>query len=442
MIPRITAGGTSFKGCFQYLMHDKQAATRERVAWTHTENLLTDDPAKAWKVMAWTAKAAERLKEASGQRATGRKLTKPVFAYSLSWHPEQKPDKAEMLAAARKSLDRLGLAEHESVIICHRDEPQPHVHLVVNRVHPVTGLAASTSQSKRKLSDFAREHEQELGKVYCPQREANHAKRQRKEPSRYCDHVIVRAWQQSDNGRGFAAALDAQGYHLAQGRKRLVVVDRYGQTHNPVRHLEHVRAAQFRERLQDLEVAQLPDAAQLSRTIQTDNRRRYDASLRHDAQVTQVKNQLQDRQLEERARMTSEYADRLAREQDALTRQYRLKAQQAEIAALRERTRNPSLWKRLFGANRRDAMRLHELEQSHANAQWRVQERLDRLSAERDAALARLKERQATIERRALERLETRKPAGYVNDNERERLQEHLREQRQQRSRRGPSLER
>jgi len=439
VIPRITPGGTSFKGAAQYYLHDKGATTRERVAWTHTENLLTDDPAKAWKVMAWTAKEAERLKEASGQRATGRKLTKPVFAYSLSWHPEQQPGKAELLAAARKSLDRLGLAEHESVIICHRDEPQPHVHVVVNRVHPVTGLAASTSQSKRKLSDFAREHEREHGKIYCQQRETNHAKRQRKEPARYCDPVILQAWQQSDNGRGFAAALREQGYHLAQGRKRLVVVDRYGQTHNPVRHLENVRAAQFQQRLQDVELARLPDATQLSRTIQAENRRRYDASLRHDAQVTQVKNQLQDRHLEERARLSAEHADRLSREQDELARHYCLPALQAEIAALRERTRQPGIWKRLFGLSRRDATRLHELEQSHANAQWRVQERLDRLAVERDAALARLKERQATVERRTLERLESRKPAGYVNDQERERLREPIREQRQ---RRGPSLER
>ena len=101
MIPRIAAGGGNFRGAFQYYLHDKDATTRSRVAWTHTENLLTRDPDKAWRVMAYTAKEHERLKEASGQKTTGRKLTKPVFAFSLSWHPEQKPDRDHMLATAR-----------------------------------------------------------------------------------------------------------------------------------------------------------------------------------------------------------------------------------------------------------------------------------------------------------------------------------------------------
>src|ERR1700742_3484610 len=101
MIARISKGGQSFKGAFQYFCHDKGKDATDRVEWAQTENMLTDDPALAWKVMAFTAKAQERLKVASGQKASGRKLQKPVFAYSLAWHPEQDPDKEHMLATAR-----------------------------------------------------------------------------------------------------------------------------------------------------------------------------------------------------------------------------------------------------------------------------------------------------------------------------------------------------
>lgn len=442
MIPKITTGGGSFKGAFKYYLHDKDRNTRDRVAWTHTENLLTDDPDKAWKVMAYTAKEAERLKEASGQKMTGRKLSKPVFAYSLSWHPEQTPDQSHMLATAKKSLTVLGFTEHETVIIAHRDEPQRHVHVIVNRVHPLTGIAGDTGNSKLKLSDFAHEYELEQGKVYCQQREENHKKRTQGEKTQYRDQVIGAAWQQSDNGHGFAAALKEKGYTLAQGRKRIVIVDPYGQTHNPTRHLENVRAKQFQQRLQDLDLSRLPDATKLSRDIQADNRRRYDESLKFDVRVIRQRNQIQDRHLEQRAKTSNHYQDRLMGQREVLTRHYGLNQQKAEIAALREKTKNAPLLKRILGITRNEKTLLSELEKSYENAQWRTQERLGQISAEREKVLAHLKQRQQAAQEKALERLQTEKPAGYVNENEREKMLQYLREKGQARARNGPSLDR
>ncbi len=437
MIPKITAGGGSFKGAARYYLHDKNANTRERVAWTHTENLLTDDCDKAWRVMAYTAKEAERLKEASGQKATGRKMTKPVFAYSLSWHPEQDPSPEHMLATARQSLELLGLSDHEAIIIAHRDEPQKHVHILANRVHPLTGLAANMGNSKLKLSDFARDYEREHGKIYCPQREDNYRKRKQGKKTMYRDLNIAEAWQQADGGRGFAAALKERGYTLAQGRKRLVVVDRYGQTHNPVRHLENVRAKQFNERVADLDLSRLPDATELSRSIQADNQRRYEQSHRHDEQVARQKNAIQSRHLEQRAQMSHRFENRLTREREEARRHYRLDEQEAQIEALREKTKKPGLWKRLLGIARKDQARLTELELTQQNAQWRAQERLDRIAAERKQSLAQLKERQEAEKRRELEALQ--RPAGYLDQAERERMAQHLK--RPERGRSGPSLE-
>ncbi|MBL9170341.1 MAG: relaxase/mobilization nuclease domain-containing protein [Verrucomicrobiales bacterium] len=441
MICKITAGGSSFKGAFQYYLHDKGRATRERVAWTHTENLLTDDPDKAWKVMAYTAKEADRLKEATSQKRTGRKLTLPVFAYSLAWHPEQQPDREHMLTAARKSLADLGLAEHEAVIVAHRDEPQKHVHVIVNRVHPLTGLAAGLSNSKLKLSDFAREYEQEHGKVYCRQREANHQKRTQGERTVYRNPHIAAAWEQSDNGRGFAAALRDKGYQLAQGRKRLVVIDPYGQSINPLRHLENVRTKEFNKRLQDLEPARLPDATAVSRKVQADNRRRYEQSREHDEQIARQKNQMQSRHAEQRAQTFNRYEDRLSREKTELAQHYRLDEQQAAVAQQQAKSRNPALWKKLFGLARKDQIRLEELELNLQDAQRRMQERLGQIEAERTAALAKLQEKQEAEKRLTVERAERARPTGYVNEEERELMKQFLQSKRADRSRGESSLE-
>lgn len=442
MIPRLSPVGSSFKGAFRYFLHDKGKDSQDRVAWTHTENLLTDNPDKAWKVMAYTAKNAERLKEASGQKRTGRKMTQPVLTYSLAWHPDQSPDRAAMLSAARKSLAELGFQDHETIIICHNDEPQAHIHIVVNRVHPLTGLASSTSHSKRKLSDWALNFEKEDGKIYCKQREVNHEKRKRQQPTRYGDPVIVQAWQQSDSGQSFKAALSQQGYHLCQGRKRPVIVDRYGKALNPTRHLEGVRARDLQQKLRDLTAA-LPDATELSRRIQADNRRQYFESVQHDRRVIHAKNRAQNRQLEERAKLNNQHAEKISEQEEQLAHYYGLNDQDAKIAMLRSKVQKAGWLKRLMGFAKKEKELLHTLELSRQNAEWRKHEKMQHLRSEKEKAVQSLAARQTEQQKNVLHRLEAQKPKDYVNLEERKKLIEHLRErQRAGRARNGPSLER
>ena len=138
--------------------------------------MLTQDPEKAWRVMAFTAQFQDRLKEASGQSRAGRKLEKPVFAFSLAWHPEQSPTPEHMLDNSPEGYCHHGVGGAQAVIVFYLDEPQKHVHVIVNRVHPLTGLAGDVRNSKRKLSDFALQYERHDGKIYCQQREANHSR--------------------------------------------------------------------------------------------------------------------------------------------------------------------------------------------------------------------------------------------------------------------------
>jgi len=180
MVPKLAGRGTSFKGAGQYYLHDKQAETSERVAWTETVNLRTANPDRAIRVMAATAMDRDALKLAAGIKAGGRSSDKVVQTYSLAWHPEQQPSKAEMVEAARESLNVLGLSEHQALIVCHTDEPHPHVHVIVNRVSPSDGRLASTSQEKLKLSRWAEAWEKRHGKVYCDERVTNNAERDRR----------------------------------------------------------------------------------------------------------------------------------------------------------------------------------------------------------------------------------------------------------------------
>lgn len=179
MVPKVAGKGRSFKGAGLYYLHDKQARTTNRVAYTHTLNLPTDDPDKAIGWMAHTAMRQAEIKRAAGGVAKGRKLRDPVYAYSLSWAPDEQPTRDQMIEAALETLTRLGLDGHEALLVSHNDEPHPHIHVIVNRVNPETGIAAPLSNDHLKLSEWAEGYEKQHGKIRCAQRVENNARRKR-----------------------------------------------------------------------------------------------------------------------------------------------------------------------------------------------------------------------------------------------------------------------
>src|SRR5262245_60840168 len=145
MVPKIHKKGKSFGGAARYLLRDIDADTAERVAWTEVRNVSTRNPEAAWRVMAFTSMDQDRLKAEAGVKNTGRKSKDHVLHFSLAWHAEEAPtlNKAEMMRAANTILQVMNAHEHQAMIICHTDKPQPHVHVLVNRVHPKDGRILS-----------------------------------------------------------------------------------------------------------------------------------------------------------------------------------------------------------------------------------------------------------------------------------------------------------
>lgn len=186
MVPDIASKGHSFKGAMAYYLHDKREGdgpnptTAERVDWTDTRNLATDNPELAMRIMVATAKDADRLKAAAGIKNTGRKSNAHVYAYSLAWHPDEAAmlDRAEMARAVDSSLKALGADHLQAVLVCHRDQKHPHVHVVLNRVDPATGKMHPFSNDRLILSDWANAYERERGQILTPLREEKRELRQ------------------------------------------------------------------------------------------------------------------------------------------------------------------------------------------------------------------------------------------------------------------------
>lgn len=222
MVPKAHKTG-SFKAAANYYLHDKGASSTERVSFTLTENLPTNDAALGMKIMAHTAMNADYLKRQAGVSTRGRKQEKPVYAYSLAWHPDDRPPtRDDMIDAAKDTLKRLGLDRHEAIIVGHNDTKHPHVHVIVNRVNPETGVMAKLSNDRHIFSRWAQAHEQARGEIRCEQRVENNRRRDKGEyvKDRNNSAADYRRWRHRQLQTAFkdrAADRDALGAaHKAQ----------------------------------------------------------------------------------------------------------------------------------------------------------------------------------------------------------------------------------
>jgi hypothetical protein len=150
-----------------------------------------------------------------------------------------------------------------------------HLHLAYSLVAVTSegqGFVKKVGLYKNKLKRLSREIEKDFGlKVVSNERQpgniAKAANRREFEESRRLgtDIHAVRAaildsFTKSDTGKSFAAAMQAQGFEIAAGDRRecFVVVDHAGGQHALNKKLTGKTLAEIRQRLSDLDRAQLP----------------------------------------------------------------------------------------------------------------------------------------------------------------------------------------
>jgi len=149
MVGKVTSG-SSFSGLSDYL-----TGKPERVAWTEPRWLLGTDPKEI----------AREMEAAAGQSS---RIEKPVYHLSISFGAGDHPTREQMREAAERVLDRLGLSEHQAFLVAHNDTDHPHVHIMVNRVHPETGKAWQTSHDYARIEQVLRSLEKEWGLTPVP----------------------------------------------------------------------------------------------------------------------------------------------------------------------------------------------------------------------------------------------------------------------------------
>jgi hypothetical protein len=144
----------SFAGTARYLAGLSRGMSPERVAWMEARNLETTDPDLAAEIMEATAAKSTRCKT-------------PAYHAIIAFDPKDaeagKVTPEIMKKVAAVTIERLGLSEHQMLIYAHNDEPHPHMHFLVNRVHPGTGKAWSRSHDYERFLSIARDQARVYG---------------------------------------------------------------------------------------------------------------------------------------------------------------------------------------------------------------------------------------------------------------------------------------
>lgn len=192
LVPKLLKSGQSFKGLSDYLNHDSnKAQTSKRVAWTHTLNCSHDHVPSAVHEMYTTQLDADALKQEAGVHGGGRSVEKPVRHASLNWHRDDAPTKEHMISTTEAFLKRMGWDQHQAIVYCHTDR-HPHVHIMINAIHPETGKAMDTTFDYRRAQAWALEYEQQHEQIRCEQRLKDTSDRQ--------DSLTREAWQVMKEG--------------------------------------------------------------------------------------------------------------------------------------------------------------------------------------------------------------------------------------------------
>ena len=183
----------------------------------------------------------------------------------------------------------LGLEGQPRAIVMHEKKERQHIHVVWARVDMDTWTLRSDSMNYPAHERASLALELEFRHDHVP---GKHAKKylNRDQPTPVAEmnqtewqqwertglhpkerkEKITELYQQSDTGQAFQAALNDNGYILAKGdRRALVVVDIAGDAHSLTRQVNGARAAEIKDKLADVDLEKLPSVEQ-AKALQRD----------------------------------------------------------------------------------------------------------------------------------------------------------------------------
>ena len=207
---------------------------------------------------------------------------KPLFHCQVRLPKSEALSREQWFHVADRIEKKLGFEGQARAVVFHVKDGGTHMHIAWNRIDTVQELAIDPGLYKNKLKEVCRELEREMGLQRVrnekdPAQLTKTALRNEFEESRRLKTDLKKiregirsAWEASDSGPSFVAALEDKNYLLARGDRRdFVVVDELGGQHALGKRITGATAPQTRARLSDLDKDALPSVEE-AREIQAE----------------------------------------------------------------------------------------------------------------------------------------------------------------------------
>lgn len=240
--------------------HLQNAADNERIELVETSGTVATDIDGA---------LAEFDAIASGTRAT-------EGVYAAFINPPEPLTREQYARALFVMEQRLGLEGQPRIVVFHEKKGREHCHVVWSRIDLDTMRAIQLSFDRQKLRRCAQDLATEFGLELPPGLTHDRGAERFDDPPRPTRaekameaasglsreqrrRVITDCYRNSDSAEAFANALEAAGYMLARGDKRVfVVVDVAGDVHSLARQIDGAKTKDVRKKLEGLTLSLLP----------------------------------------------------------------------------------------------------------------------------------------------------------------------------------------
>lgn len=100
--------------------------------------------------------------------ALNSRVKEPLYHMVISWLPGENPASEEAFASVEHTLHELGFEGHQFVAAVHRDTDNVHVHVMVNRINPISLRAVAPANDYYVMDRCMRELEIRFGRGHAP----------------------------------------------------------------------------------------------------------------------------------------------------------------------------------------------------------------------------------------------------------------------------------
>jgi len=190
----------SFRASALYLAGLVKGLSPDRVEFVERRNLHTDEPRAAAAVMDATARQSARCKQ-------------PAYHFIITFDPKDaaagKVTQEVKRKVADKVIEQMGLTEHQVLVYSHKDADHPHMHFLVNRIHPSRHVAYDRHQDGRRLTAITMDLAKEFGLNVLRNREYDRQLGRDREDQGLLP-TDADYWQARRDGRQFRSRFDEE----------------------------------------------------------------------------------------------------------------------------------------------------------------------------------------------------------------------------------------